>query len=98
MRGWAGRGAVLVVALAVLAPAACGGDDGGGPPESAGELTAVLRDSYGVSPERASCMAEQVFARLTEDEITEVRQRLAAEEELPAELTRKLRSAIVPCA
>lgn len=86
-----------LVALALLA--GCGGDgDDGGRPETADELARVLRDSRGLTDEQAECLADQVFARLSAEEIDRVQDLLAGDEELPADLERKLRQAIVPCA
>ena len=100
MRARARRGAVfLVVALAL---AACGGDDGGagdggGEVTTRAELAEVLQDRADLPAEQADCVAGQVFDRLSEDEIATLR-RHEDGDDLPAELERKLRTALTPCA
>lgn len=91
-------GVALVLVLGVALAGACGGDDASeGQPSSPAALARVLEDRYEMEAGQASCVADQVFARLSEEEIRRL-QELEDTEDLPGELQEKLRRAVTPCA
>jgi hypothetical protein len=61
-----GAGAV-VLALALVAMGACGGGDDD--PVSRDELTTQLRDDAGLTEAQATCVADELFDRLDQDEV-----------------------------
>jgi len=85
--------AVLVVGGLVLANR---GDDDGSPTTES-DLARILRDDRDLTREVADCVAGQAFDRLSEDELTELRER-GPDDELAPELRRKLEAAVAPCA
>ncbi len=87
--------ALLAVALLVGA-AGCGGGDGG-PGSSPDALSRTLQDDFDLSSEQADCVAGRVFDGLSDDEVASLQDR-AEDEALPADLERRLRAALVPCA
>lgn len=84
--------------MVLVAGAACGGDgEGGGDPDTPEELSQVLQERYDMTAEQASCVADQVFARLSPDEIATLRG-LGDGEPVPDDIERTLRRALTPCA
>ncbi|WCO65940.1 hypothetical protein PO878_15665 [Iamia majanohamensis] len=59
--------ATVALGAALVAGAACGG--GGDDPVSRDELTTELRNDAGVTEAQASCMADDLFERLDQDDI-----------------------------
>lgn len=88
----------VAVAVVLIVVSTRGGGGGDGAPSSPEDLARVLQREYDYPEDRAGCVADQVFARLSDEEVTEVQELLARDAELPADLQRKLRAAVVPCA
>ncbi|WCO68657.1 hypothetical protein PO878_07935 [Iamia majanohamensis] len=84
-----------LVLLLVGAVAACGGDDG--PDASPAALARTLEQDYDLSSEQADCVAGRVFDSLSDDEVAALRDR-DEDDALPADVERRLRAALVPCA
>jgi hypothetical protein len=89
--------ALAAVAVATLLLAGCGddGDDGALTRDGLADLLVSERD---MPAEQARCVADQVFARLSEDEIATVEQVAQDDDDLPPALERKLANAMTPCA
>lgn len=90
------RRALAAVLVAGCLLTGCGGDDGGSPTTEA-DLARILQEEREVPRDQADCMAAEAYDRLTEDELEHLRQR-DEDDELDAELRRKLEAAVAPCA
>ena len=92
------RAALVVAALVGVAVLTLGCSSGSDAPElTEASLAKVLRDDYDIPPGQADCVARQAFARLSSDELDELQERKKGDE-VPLELQRKLRDAVIPCA
>ncbi len=85
------RRALAALAVAAVLLAGCGGD---GERE---QLVDDLESDFDMSPERASCVADQLYERFSDEEIETLRE-AGGRDDVPDELLSDLRAALTPCA
>lgn len=86
-------GVLVVGGLGLVGLGACGGDDG----SDEERLADRLEEEFEVPGAVADCVAREVYARFSEDEIATLSEAGSADD-LPEDLLRRVRAVLTPCA